>query len=130
MTDQYTREQAMEAIEAERQRQIDEEGWTSEHDDTHSDREMLRAAIIYTWHGTDHEAPLRPNDAPLGWPWETQWWKPKDRYNNLIRAGALCLAEKDRLRRRNPKRPNYGHVDQKLRIILREIESLRKDVKP
>lgn len=35
----------------------------------------------------------------MGWPWEPRWWKPKDVLTDLIRAGALCLAEADRARR-------------------------------
>jgi hypothetical protein len=31
------------------------------------------------------------------WPWSFEWWKPKDRIRNLVRAGALIAAEIDRL---------------------------------
>lgn len=34
------------------------------------------------------------------WPWEREWWKPKDRRLNLIRTGALLLAEQERISRR------------------------------
>lgn len=81
-------------IVAERQRQIEREGWTPEHDDHHSDGEMYAAALCY----------LRANDPAKGpsnlWPWEHKWWKPKDRLSNLVRAGALLMAERDRYNRK------------------------------
>jgi hypothetical protein len=33
------------------------------------------------------------------WPWEDKWWKPKDRRRDLVRAGALIVAEIERLDR-------------------------------
>jgi hypothetical protein len=33
------------------------------------------------------------------WPWSVQWWKPKDRRRDLVRAGALIVAEIERLDR-------------------------------
>jgi hypothetical protein len=33
------------------------------------------------------------------WPWDRKWWKPKDRRRDLVRAGALILAEIERLDR-------------------------------
>jgi hypothetical protein len=94
---------AMAAIRAERQRQIDVEGWSADHDDRHDDGSMIEAAEIYYRHGKlGHlNVPLRGWDgAPYGWPWDADWWKPKDPRRDLERAGALCLAEIDHLRRR------------------------------
>ncbi|HDR0739562.1 TPA: DUF551 domain-containing protein [Pasteurella multocida] len=34
---------------------------------------------------------------PIFWPWGKKYWNPKDRKENLIRAGALIAAEIDRL---------------------------------
>lgn len=127
---------ALEAIRAERQRQIEAEGWTPEHDAEHEPGHLLRAGVIYLWHGTDKAAPMDKDGAPLGWPWEPQWWKPKDRRRNLIRAGALMLAEKDAIKARHglriaqrgggdePDFPFTDHVDQKLDIVLRELAAL------
>ncbi|MDB5531573.1 MAG: hypothetical protein JWR51_4676 [Devosia sp.] len=113
-------------IVAERQRQISVEGWTPAHDDEHDDGAMLRAAVLYIWHGTDRQANQvfilsADYNVPQGWPWDAQWWKPKDRRSNLIRAGALCLAEHDRLVRAN--KPT-GPADHKLGIALRELSAL------
>ncbi|MFO6370442.1 hypothetical protein ACLBWA_35920, partial [Pseudomonas aeruginosa] len=37
--------------------------------------------------------------AALFWPWDEEWWKPKSARENLVRAGALVLAEIERLDR-------------------------------
>ena len=108
-------------IGEERRRQIKIEGWTLEHDDTHTDGEMLRAAVIYMNHGTERQSPIQPSGAPLAWPWGVEWWKPKDRRRNLIRAGALCLAEKQRLSRAG--KPS-DHVNQKLGLILTKLSEV------
>lgn len=114
---------ATKKIHAERRRQIEIEGWTPEHDDTHSDGEMLRAAVLYYAHAKlgpdDPPLTLREDGAPLGWPWDSQWWNPKDRERDLVRAGALCLAERERLRR--IKGSYRGHVHQKLMLIVDAI---------
>lgn len=86
----------IEAIAAERQRQMNVEGWTPEHDDVHNIGQMARAAACYALEG------LRtPIDAQqILWPWYDDWWEPKSRRENLVRAGALIVAEIDRLDRR------------------------------
>src|SRR5262245_46000429 len=111
-------------ILAERQRQIDVEGWTADHDDEHGNGELLKAAMIYLWHGTVLAATeMNARGAPMGWPWDACWFKPKDRRRNLVRAGALMLAEKERLLRKNSA-THVGHVDHKLQIAMRELQSL------
>jgi hypothetical protein len=92
---------AMSAIRAERRRQIDVEGWSAAHDDAHYTGDLLRAAGCYFAHGTfDMKTRQFLSDGtPVGWPWDEGWWKPKDPRRDLERAGALCLAEIDHLRR-------------------------------
>nr|WP_278434388.1 MazG-like family protein [Brucella anthropi] len=80
---------------AERRRQIEAEGWTPEHDDEHSNGEMARAALCYI---TAKERSHLPT-VPLKWPWSDAWWKPDGYRRNLIKAGALILAEIERLDR-------------------------------
>jgi len=83
---------------AERQRQQDVEGWTPEHDDQHDDSELAIAASCYAM--CTAAPTLWAKRAPLSWPWPDQWWKPaKDPRRNLEKAGALILAEIDRLDR-------------------------------
>lgn len=99
---------------AERIRQVEAEGWTSEHDDQHSRGEMASAAGVYALAAgsTDYRWVLRgspPNDylaAALElWPWDRSWFKPKDRRRDLVKAGALILAEIERLDRLSEKEP-------------------------
>lgn len=88
---------------AERRRQIEAEGWTREHDDAHEDESLARAAACYAenpelvtpgWPGGE-----KPR--PQSWPrsWSARWWKPTDRRRDLVKAGALILAEIERLDR-------------------------------
>lgn len=88
---------AIELIAEERQRQIDAEGWTPEHDDEHCCGELADAAWCYL-----HYFMSFPfvGDAPTNWPWDLSWWKPSDDpVRNLVKAGALIAAEIDRLQR-------------------------------
>lgn len=81
-------------IAEERQRQVEVEGWTSEHDKWWKGGELCRAAVCYI---------KRPDwlDHTLWqeWPFELSWWKPtpQDRIRELQKAGALIAAEIDRL---------------------------------
>lgn len=90
-----------ELIGAERERQMDTEGWTPEHDDGHEQGELAGAAACYAIpphvRKKDH---ISPSWRAL-WPWESRWWKPTpdDRVRELVKAGALIAAEIDRLQR-------------------------------
>ena len=84
-----------ELIAKERERQISEEGWTSDHDDEHEEGELLAAAICYA-----HNSGQFKFTSPRAWPWAEKWWKPSgDRKRDLAKAGALIAAEIDRLSR-------------------------------
>jgi len=89
-----------EMIAAERQRQIEVEGWTPEHDDEHDNGELIAASICYARIGCPYPS-IRDSTSPL-WPWDAKWWKPAfrhDKIRNLVKAGALIAAEIDRLQR-------------------------------
>ena len=106
-------------VARERQRQIEVEGWTAEHDDRHPPGELILAAVAYALIDSEdvitmpltQAPPPRPADEPIDddyqvsdlalllWPWEKEWWKPKDTRRNLVIAAALILAEIDRLDR-------------------------------
>jgi hypothetical protein len=85
-----------EMIANERQKQIDADGWTAEHDDDHSGGEMIEAAVAYARFGS---APRFAAWAPSCWPWDQAWWRPGERIRTLVKAGALIAAEIDRLQR-------------------------------
>src|ERR1700675_1314466 len=102
---------------AERKRQKTIEGWTEVHDDGHDDQSLAQAAACYAMphkhmmrRRNTHSlrgVPLETGDAfrqsvqeiPILWPdsWAPAWWKPKGRRRDLVRAGALILAEIERL---------------------------------
>lgn len=84
-------------IIAERQRQISEEGWTPEHDDEHTNSELADAAATYAYYANDRR--LTP---PNMWPWSSEWWKQTTPRQNLVKAGALILAEIERMDRTAP----------------------------
>ncbi|EOI1031922.1 hypothetical protein [Pseudomonas aeruginosa] len=82
-------------VQAERRRQITAEGWTPDHDDLYCAAELPRAAAAYILSGANDEAPAI-------WPFSAKWWKPRDARSNYVRAGALILAEIERLDRAAP----------------------------
>lgn len=83
---------------SERRRQVEAEGWTPEHDDQHTDGGMADAAALYA------SLRVRHITGFATWPWDAKWWKPKDRRSDLVRAGALILAEIERLDRKEGAR--------------------------
>jgi hypothetical protein len=94
-------------IEAERRRQIDQEGWNARHDDEHPPGSLATAAACYAAHAGAYEK-LKETvnlatyvfvDVPSRWPWSHRWWKPKNPRHDLIKAGALIVAEIERLDR-------------------------------
>ena len=95
-------------ISEERNRQIEKEGWTIEHDVEHDRNELLSAAVCYcrsseACHYSKNNVTFsdgyRPNEGvPRDWPWGKDWWKPTgDPIRDLAKAGALISAEIDRL---------------------------------
>lgn len=74
---------------AERQRQIDAEGWTVEHDSQHSVGELAVAAGCYALYA---DAFPNPGEPPKSWPWEASWWKPTNYRRDMVKAAALLLA--------------------------------------
>lgn len=85
----------IEEIAAERKRQREVEGWTEQHDDEHDWGQLALAASCYAAHAAGRYRGVRPG----AWPWEPQWWKPKDPRRDLIRAAALIVAEIERIDR-------------------------------
>lgn len=90
-----------ELIAEERAAQVGREGWTPEHDDDHDNGSLAGAAACYAL--VAREQALGDNGpfaaVPDLWPWEAEWFKPKDQLRNLVRAGALIAAEIDRVQR-------------------------------
>jgi hypothetical protein len=94
--------QAGRDVLAERERQKSVEGWTAEHDDGHVNGELARAAACYATPPEYRNVPFADGESVLDrlWPWAREWWKPtNNRRRMLVKAGALILAEIERLDR-------------------------------
>ena len=98
-------------IAAERQRQLDVEGFTPEGDDNLVGGHLAIAAAVYAA-PPDHYLRMdfhqrvdlpsgRIIDVPAAWPFRSVWFRPcpTDRVRELVKAGALIAAEIDRLQR-------------------------------
>ncbi|KAA0017133.1 hypothetical protein F0A16_14100 [Salinicola corii] len=88
--------EALAAVARERRRQVDAEGWTAEHDDTHVTGEIAKAAACYA---LPQDMPRRDRHVMTLWPWDGAWWNPTTDLRNLEKAGALTLAEMERIAR-------------------------------
>lgn len=115
-----------ELIAAERERQISQEGWTPEHDDSHKGGCLARAACAYAMPtgvavtfrgGSDADIDFGLMVWPRHfWPWANDEFKRSMvgpitqacRIVELTKAGALIAAEIDRLLRTNPVAPDAG----------------------
>lgn len=85
---------ASELIIAERVRQVRAEDWDESHDDNHIFGELAKAAACYAF-------PPEIGTRTEHWPWDFGFWKPTpdDRIRELVKAGALIVAEIERLQR-------------------------------
>lgn len=114
-----------ELIAAERQRQIEREGWTPDHDDEHTDGSMALAAVCYATPVRLYEQVEYAIGPAFSDPWPESWdaaWDKRygygerkenpgnvppdpttytdvERLDLLVKAGALIAAEIDRLQR-------------------------------
>ena len=110
-------------IAEERNRQIQEEDFTTEHDDQHTNAELAAAAISYAapfriYRKDDEDGGLRLSFRdPFPYEWDDKWdkraafgktpdgellpepetYSPKEKIDLLAKAGALIAAEIDRL---------------------------------
>lgn len=99
----------------ERDRQWNEEHFDPAHDDQHQKGELARAAATYALAASfsdffrsgrnlndkikrEYEN-LQFSQLRQLWPWDWCWWKPTDRRRDLVKAGALIIAEIERLDR-------------------------------
>jgi hypothetical protein len=81
---------------AERQRQIEREGYTTEHDDEHTADDLADAGAAYALVAHFARTGIPAADV---WPWEPQSFKPRDQRQNYVRAAALLQAAVERLDR-------------------------------
>jgi len=106
-------------IAEERDRQIGVEGWTPAHDDQHHDGELSAAAGCYAFTAVLRTGEIEHPEDGMNewrfWPWDSAWWKPsREPRRNLVKAGALIVAELERLNRANRAEANVvnGELDE------------------
>lgn len=94
----------------ERERQMQVEGWSIEHDDKYELNELTRAAAGYTnnvvargWTFPKDPEGYQQEEVPDFWPWDDAHWKPKSPRQDLVRATALLIAEIERIDRKAEK---------------------------
>lgn len=90
----------MQAVVAERYRQIEVEGWSSEHDDKYHAGVLAVAGASYALGARQRAQGFGVKDPPACWPWLHAWWKPTDPRRDLVKAAALIIAEGERIDRR------------------------------
>jgi predicted metal-binding protein len=101
--------QAWTEICRERMRQQREEGFGDERDDAYVRGELVRAAEAYRQHKNGL------------WPWGMWTLKFRSRRRDLVKAGALYLAEADRLVRA------ANRMKEQAREIAREVATMPED---
>lgn len=89
---------------AERRRQVDREGYNHRYDNSHVLGELGAYAAFYAMPPAAREWPATETGCGATWgeaivPWNWSAPKPGDRRHELVKAGALILAEIERLDR-------------------------------
>ena len=105
-------------ITEERNRQINVEGWTKQHDAQYQNAELFKAACCYQ--AAKRARAIWGNDyLPIDtWPWDIKWWKPspENRVRELEKAGSLFMAHNES----KGKQP----IDDWVRMCADEIDKL------
>lgn len=94
---------AIDAFTLARARQVVNHGLTSSNDDAYEEGQLAKAAACYSF-GAEYPG------VSWSWPWSFDWWKPaqdnepQNRKRDIEKAGALLLAEWERLDRIQERR--------------------------
>jgi hypothetical protein len=93
----------IELIAAERKRHVEQEGYSTFHDDEHTEGELSQAAAYYCYEDPFIESPAEAKESYDGlWPyrWDERFAKragfPRPTLLDLVKSGALIAAELDR----------------------------------
>lgn len=94
-------------INSERNRQINDKGWTPQHDDDHTDGELACAAAAFALSST-----CRNFDEEIitAWPWGEPMPSQESPLRDLVKAGALIVAEIERIQRANDEMRDAGRA--------------------
>lgn len=124
-------------IAKERQRHIEGEFYTSEHDDQHSNGQLAGAGAVYALNAAGFldasniqaKRPGVTHTVNL-WPFGPSCYKPTNAVRNLVKAGALIAAEIDRLLRiRTKNRHAPTDCDEDEDLIQQCIEVIKSEQK-
>ena len=129
---------AIELIADERQRQINVEGWKPAHDALHTDESIACAAACYaTPHSERDElgwcGQQTFTKSPGLWKWHPTGWKPTpdNRIKELVKAGALIVAEIERLQNSTNDEESVAEIEARaeknLELISKFCEHLKDD---
>jgi hypothetical protein len=105
---------ALTDIHDERDRQIRALGYSAAHDDEHNDGSLALAAMAYAYASTN---PSKSGNGwwrrkwvsgkyaftPRFWPWSHESFKSRSQRGDLVRAGAMIVAEIERFDRKASK---------------------------
>ena len=102
-----TLNRAAQDVVLERQRQVSNKGYSLYRDDGYTSGELARAASVYA------RLAGQPRTMSTDWPWAPETFKPSaDRRRDLVKAGALILAEIERLDRQSLIKPAVVRRDE------------------
>jgi hypothetical protein len=85
---------AISMIVDERIRQVTEERFTIEHDDSHRPGDLAMAGGVYAISAFNVRGMA---SLAQFWPWGMEWWKRSGPSTDLTKAGALIIAEMSRM---------------------------------
>lgn len=109
------------AIYKERRAQIYREAFVPQSDDKYTRGQLAIAAHCYTDFALEQIEGKNPDPSiiPDQWIWDKKWWKPSTPERNLVKAGALLLAEHERL-----ERYYAGAIPSNVQLYHEQIEAI------
>jgi hypothetical protein len=116
--------QAFQLLIEERSRQIEDYGYSLEHDLAMGHNDLILAAATYEMEAKDRE------EMPASWPWDFSYWKPtasqgtQGRIRELVKAGALYMAAKAVMEAKRLDIPLKQAVCQKVDLMAEMIAEL------
>lgn len=129
--------QAADLIAAERKRQREVLGFDEANDDRHTRGELRSAAECYfaaalNEKGAEDYYNNPVDKVPKTWPWSPGSWRPfSGKVRMLTKAGALYMAEKERLERKNVRDAHNLVLIEVVEERIREVtEELNKALAP
>lgn len=101
MANELQTAQIMREVICERDRQIQGEGFSREHDDRHKPGELARCGAAHAYWAAQERGAMKPLRSYLRflWPWPLDLFKPKPARRALVVACAFLVAEIEKIDR-------------------------------